>query len=88
MHRQYSIQDTEWVLDSTRRVLIFWNSSFNLLFASPTTMLIAIVGTPSAGKRTVLQYLIEKHGFTEVGLEHPADPMEGSKLVRPYSVSG
>lgn len=46
-------------------------------------MLIAIVGTPSAGKRTVLQYLIEKHGFTQVGLESPADPMEGSKLVCP-----
>lgn len=44
-------------------------------------MFIAIVGTPSAGKRTVLRYLIERHGFTEVGLEQPADPMEGAKLV-------
>ena len=45
-------------------------------------MFIAIVGTPSAGKRTVLKYLIEKYGFSEVGLERPADPMEGAKLVR------
>jgi broad-specificity NMP kinase len=51
-------------------------------------MLIAIVGTPSAGKRTVLQYLIDKHGFTEVGLQHPADPMEGSELVCPPSIPG
>lgn len=44
-------------------------------------MFIAIVGTPSAGKRTVLEHLITKHGFTQVGLERPADPMEGAKLV-------
>jgi len=67
--------------------LIFWISSFASAIATFLIMLIAIVGTPSAGKRTVLQYLIEKHGFTEIGLEHPADPMDGSKLVRPPKIS-
>ena len=44
-------------------------------------MFIAIVGTPSAGKRTVLEYLVEKHGFVEVGLKSPKDLMEGAKVV-------
>jgi dCMP deaminase len=44
-------------------------------------MFIAIIGTPSAGKRTVLQYLVEKHGFLQIGLESPTDQMQGAKLV-------
>ncbi|ORY32217.1 cytidine deaminase-like protein [Naematelia encephala] len=35
-------------------------------------MFIAIVGTPSAGKATVLEYLERKHGFKTVGLEGTA----------------
>lgn len=46
-------------------------------------MFIAIVGTPSAGKQTILDYLIERHGFNQVGLEQPSDPMDGAKLVFP-----
>ena len=48
-------------------------------------MIIAIAGTPSAGKKTVLEYLIEKHGFLQVGLERPSELAEGTRLVRsPY----
>ncbi|WVQ78136.1 hypothetical protein IAT38_000217 [Cryptococcus sp. DSM 104549] len=32
-------------------------------------MFIAIIGTPSAGKRTVLEYLEKKYGFRRVGLQ-------------------
>ncbi|KAK4689951.1 dCMP deaminase, partial [Tremellales sp. Uapishka_1] len=44
-------------------------------------MLIALIGTPSAGKTTVLEYLMEKHGFKEIGLEEQetsafASPMD------------
>jgi dCMP deaminase len=45
-------------------------------------MLIAIVGTPSAGKRTVLDYLVARHGFRRVGLTSPSDPMDAARLVR------
>ena len=31
-------------------------------------MIIAIVGTPSAGKRSVLEYLVNRHGFRELRL--------------------
>lgn len=44
-------------------------------------MIIAIVGTPSAGKTTVLEYLVEKHGFLRIGLEQPSDIAEGTRLV-------
>lgn len=44
-------------------------------------MFIAIVGTPSSGKRSLLNYLVQRHGFREVGLERTADVMEGAKLV-------
>ena len=44
-------------------------------------MFIAIVGTPSSGKRTVLDYLIDNHGFSQVGLDHSKDPMEAAKIV-------
>ncbi len=45
------------------------------------TMFIAIVGTPSAGKRTVLEYLVDRHGFLQVGLEVPKDQMAAAKIV-------
>ena len=45
-------------------------------------MIIAIVGTPSAGKKTVLDYLVQTHGFLQIGLEQPSDPAEGARLVR------
>lgn len=44
-------------------------------------MFIAIVGTPSSGKRSVLRYLVEKHGFIQLGLEKPSDEMAGAELV-------
>lgn len=31
-------------------------------------MFIALVGTPSAGKHSVLDYLVEQHGFTELNV--------------------
>ncbi|RSH91202.1 Deoxycytidine monophosphate (dCMP) deaminase [Saitozyma podzolica] len=43
-------------------------------------MFIAIVGTPSSGKRSVLRYLVEKHGFIQLGLEKPSDEMAGAEL--------
>ncbi|KAI9638560.1 putative dCMP deaminase [Dioszegia hungarica] len=42
-------------------------------------MFIAIIGTPSAGKRTLLDYLVSKHGFTQIGLEAPSDPMDAAR---------
>ncbi|EIW69528.1 hypothetical protein TREMEDRAFT_30583 [Tremella mesenterica DSM 1558] len=32
-------------------------------------MLIAIIGTPSAGKHTVVDYLVQRHGFKHIGLK-------------------
>ena len=44
-------------------------------------MFIAIIGTPSAGKQTVLDYLVNQHGFLQVGLQAPNDQMEDAKIV-------
>jgi dCMP deaminase len=44
-------------------------------------MFIAIVGTPSSGKGTVLDYLITKHGFERIGLSSPKDVMEAARVV-------
>jgi dephospho-CoA kinase len=44
-------------------------------------MFIAIIGNPSAGKKTILEYLVNPHGFVQVGLEVPKDQMEASKIV-------
>ena len=38
------------------------------LFKPLRAMFIAIVGTPSSGKRTVLEYLKSQHGFQEITL--------------------
>ncbi|CAD6566677.1 MAG: Deoxycytidine monophosphate (dCMP) deaminase [Tremellales sp. Tagirdzhanova-0007] len=43
-------------------------------------MFIAIIGTPSAGKQTVLDYLVNQHGFLQVGLQAPNDQMEDAKI--------
>ncbi len=50
--------------------------------APSSTMLIAIVGTPSAGKHTILEYLVSNHAFRRVGLTSPSDPMDAARLVR------
>ena len=50
--------------------------------ASTDEMFIAIVGTPSAGKKTVLEYLVTKYGFQELGLESPKELMDAAKVVR------
>ena len=62
----------------------FWISSLAKVSSKPLThaMFIAIVGTPSAGKRSVLEYLIDRHGFKQVGLEVPKDQMEAARIVR------
>ncbi|KAL7422171.1 Deoxycytidine monophosphate (dCMP) deaminase [Cryptotrichosporon argae] len=44
-------------------------------------MFIALVGTPSAGKHTVLDYLVRRHGFQQVGLEAPRDPMDAAQIT-------
>ena len=44
-------------------------------------MFIAIVGTPSSGKKTLLGYLVKRHGFVQVGLEAPKEQMEAAQLV-------
>lgn len=44
-------------------------------------MFIAIVGTPSSGKGTVLDYLLTKHGFERIGLSSPNDPMAAARVV-------
>ncbi|WWD15756.1 hypothetical protein CI109_100178 [Kwoniella shandongensis] len=43
-------------------------------------MLIAIIGTPSSGKNTILEYLEKKYGFKRIGLDQPAEIEDGSKL--------
>ncbi|KAK8869968.1 hypothetical protein IAR55_000538 [Kwoniella newhampshirensis] len=43
-------------------------------------MLIAIIGTPSSGKNTILEYLDKKYGFKRIGLDQPAGIQDGSKL--------
>lgn len=35
-------------------------------------MFIALVGTPSAGKKTILKYLQDKHGFVQISLDEGA----------------
>ncbi|WVR05024.1 hypothetical protein IAU60_002036 [Kwoniella sp. DSM 27419] len=42
-------------------------------------MFIAIIGTPSSGKKTLLQYLERKHGFKQVRLERAA-AVQGSAI--------
>jgi dCMP deaminase len=39
-------------------------------------MFIAIVGTPSSGKRTILEYLVQKHKFQEIQLDSPRAQMD------------
>ena len=48
-------------------------------------MFIAIIGTSSSGRKTVLEYLIANHGFSQIGLESPKDIMEAARMVRPVS---
>ncbi|RXK37762.1 dCMP deaminase [Tremella mesenterica] len=43
-------------------------------------MLIAIIGTPSAGKHTVVDYLVQRHGFKHIGLKVPSE-FKGSVLT-------
>ena len=76
-------------MDSLRRVLFLISpigkSLTTELYKPYTlTMFIAIVGTPSAGKRSVLDYLVDRHGFQQVGLDAPKDQMEASKIVRSF----
>jgi dCMP deaminase len=48
-------------------------------------MFIAIVGTPSSGKNTILDYLIVTHGFERIGLSSPKDVMAAARVVSPAS---
>lgn len=52
-------------------------------------MIIALVGTPSAGKHTVLDYLVTKHGFERVVVAGESDPegLEGSVAALSVDVS-
>ncbi|ORX39721.1 cytidine deaminase-like protein [Kockovaella imperatae] len=53
-------------------------------------MFIAIAGTPSSGKRTLLEYLVNRYGFTQVGLDKkgevgPTDSDSSAHLEVPLS---
>lgn len=46
-------------------------------------MIIALVGTPSAGKHTVLDYLVAKHGFQALTLNADAGPNAPNAVSAP-----
>ncbi len=48
-------------------------------------MFIALIGTPCSGKNTIVQYLVEKHGFKRVRL-NGGSPIESPvrMAVKPF----